>query len=512
MSTMDKINELNNRRQIIEIGGGESKISKVHAEGNSTARERIEYLLDSNSFVEVGAFMKHRSTDFNMSNKETPADGVVIGYGTIEGRLVYVYSQDSTVLGGSVGEIHGKKIASIYEMAIKMGAPIIGLLDSEGLRLQESTDALEGYGSVFLKQTIASGVIPQIVAVLGDCAGGASFIPGLADFTFMTSEKSKLFLNSPNVIEDKKSDFNQIATANIHSEKSGNVNFVCENEENCMLKIRQLVEFLPSNNMEDAPLFNTTDDLNRVSEELNSLIPLDLNAEFDIKDVVKQIADNNDFFEVSKDFAKNMVVGFVRLNGGTVGIVGNQSIEKEGKIDGDACIKAAKFVKFCDAYNIPIITLTDVAGFSTSIEEEQNGISGKASILIHAFADATVPKINIIVRKAFGSAYVLMNSKHIGADIVLAWPSTQISVMNADSAVRIMFSDEINSSKEADILISEKTTMFEQNQSSPYAAASRGYIDDIIEPSSTRKRVIAAIEMLISKKENRPTKKHSTIL
>lgn len=509
---MDKINELITRRQQIELGGGEAAVGKVHADGKMSARERIEQLLDSSSFVEVGAFIKHRSTDFNMAEKEAPADGVITGYGTVEGRLVYVFSQDPSVLGGSVGEMHGKKISNIYDLAMKMGAPVIGLYDSAGLRLQEATDGLEGYGLLYLKQSVASGVIPQIGVVLGDCAGGASFVTGISDFTFMGGKNAKIFVNSPNAMEGKDVTFDSIATAAVHEEKSGIADFAYESEEECLQQVRVLLGFLPSNNMEDAPLYDNGDDLNRVSEELNEIIPEDAFEEFDVKAVIGAVADQNQFLEVKSGYGKSLVTGFIRLNGATVGIVANQTLENQGYLDARSVKKGAEFVYFCDAFNISVVSFTDVPGFLASVCEEIHGIAKESGRFAYAWANATVPKVNIIIRKAYGSAYVNMNSKHIGADLVFAWPSAQISVMNSDSAVRIMYSEEIANSQDASTVIDEKISEFESMQSSPYAAASRGYVDDVIEPAATRKRVIAALEMLLSKRENRPAKKHGSVL
>lgn len=492
MSTMDKINDLNNRRQVIEQGGNNAGLSK--------ARERINLLLDPGSFVEVGAFVKHRSTDFNMVQKDAPADGVVTGHGTINGRLVYVYSQDGSVLGGSVGEMHAKKIANVYDMAMKMGAPVIHLLDSAGLRLQEATDGLQGYGEIFLQQTIASGVIPQISIVLGDCAGGASIIPGLTDFTFMVKDGAKLFVNSPNTM-DKSANFDSIGSASIHSEKTGIVDIVAENEEECFAHVRLLVDMLPLNNVEDAPIYELSDDLNRTSENLNL-------GEQDLLTIIGELADNGQFLETKKSYGVAITTGFVRLYGSTVGIVGN----KESHMDVDSCEKAASFINICDAFNIPVVSLTNVEGYVGSVEEEQKGLSKAIAKLTYAFANATVPKINVIVGTAYGSAYVAMNSKHIGADMVYAWPNASISVMNSDSAVRIMYADEIKASKAADEVIKDKVNEFNEVQASPYAAASRGYIDDIIEPANTRKHLLVALEMLISKRDQRPAKKHGTLL
>ncbi len=510
MSQLNMINELSNRRQSIEKGGGDAAIKKIHAQGMLTARERLSHLLDENSFVEVGAFIQARATDFNLSEKETPADGVVTGYGTIEGRLVYAFSQDATVLGGALGEMHAKKIANLYDMAMKMGAPIIALLDSSGIRLQESTDALNGFGDLFYKQTLASGVIPQITAVLGQCGGGASMIPALSDFVFMTAQTAKLFVNSPNALNSKTETFESMASAKFHSKETGLVDMVAEDDTSCLQQIRMLMDILPSNNIEEAPILESGDDLNRISEDLNTILPQEADGDYDVKSIIAALADNAAFIELKADYGTSVVTGFARLNGLTVGIVANQSFNGESRLTSSGCEKASKFVSLCDAFNISILTLTDVQGFAATLEEEKTGLSKYSSKLLYSFAHATVPKVNVILRKAFGTAYICMNSKHVGADFVYAWPTASISMMDAKSAVSIMYADEIEASDNVDI-VTVKTEEFEALQASPYAAASRGYVDDIIEPAATRKRIIAAFEMLYSKRETRPAKKHGTV-
>lgn len=507
MSIQDQINELANRRNLIELRSGEASIKKIHAEGKLTARERIDTLLDTNTFVEVGAFVKQRATDYNLNEKETPADGVVTGYGAVDGRLVYVYSQDATVLGGALGEMHAKKIAAVYDLALKMGAPIIALIDSAGLRLQEATDALEGFGSLFLKQSIASGVIPQITAILGSCGGGASVIPSLSDFTFMTTKNTKLFVNSPNALDDQSASFESYASAEFHATTTGIVDFLCDTDEACLNSMRFLISMLPANNSENSPEFEPTDDINRETESLNEIVGKGIDA----KQIIATIADSNEVVEVKTAYAKEVVTSFVRLHGSTVGVIGNQTVHNEGKLTSAGCEKITSFVKFCDAFNIPLITLTDVTGFEATVAEEKAGLSKAVAGMTFAFASATVPKVNLIVNRAYGSAYVSQNSKHIGADFVFAWPNAMISVMEASSAVRIMYSEEIAASSVADQLIIERTNEFARSQASPYSAASRGYIDDIIPPAATRKRLIAALEMLFTKRAFGPEKKHGTI-
>ena len=507
MSTFEKLNELNTRRSKIEMGGGKDSIVK-NPKGKLLARQRIKVFLDTNSFVEVGAFVTHRDTSFNLPKKETPADGVVTGFGTVDGRLVYVYSQDATVLGGSIGEMNAKKVGNIYEQALKMGAPVIGILDSTGVRLQEGLDSLAGYGEIFKYQSLASGVIPQISLVLGNSLGINSFIPALSDFVFMEQVSSKMFLNSPNTIngmEGKLTTFEQVGSAKTHSENSGLADFIFESDHTCLEAVRNLIGFLPANNLEDAPLYAMADDLNRVDESLNTIILSD-EERFNVKAVISSISDNGRFLEIKKEYAKNIVIGFARFNGYTVGIVANQSLEDKGQLDIKACDKAAGFINFCDAFNIPIITLTDTVGYKATLDEQINGITKAAAKLMHAFSNATVSKINVIIRQAFGSSYMIMNSKHIGADMVYAWPNAQISIMDPEAAISVMYADELKA-EDKDNKISD----YRQNQASPYTAAKRGYIDDIIEPALTRKYLIVALEMLESKRETRPAKKHSSI-
>ena len=502
MSNLQKISQLETRREKIQLGGGEAAISKLETAGKLTARERINRLLDINSFVEAGAFVTHRSTGFNMAAQDTPADGVVTGYGTMGGVLVYVYSQDPTVMGGSLGEMHAQKIAKVYDEAMKMGAPIIGFLDSAGIRLQESIDALEGYGVIFRKQSLASGVIPQVTIITGDCAGGAGSIPGLSDFTFMVSKNARLFLNSPNTFDQANVKFDQIATADVHTTKSGLAHFAYDTEDECINMVKMLMSYLPSNNLEDAPVYTSNDDLNRENQEIDS---------FNIQGIIQTIADDSQFFEIQKNFAPNIKIGFIRLNGGTIGLIANESEHKEGKLDIQGANKVSRFVNFCDGFNIPVLTLTDVDGFVSEVEGEAAGILGASAKMINSFAKATVPKVNVLIGKAYGSAYVAMNSKHIGADVVYAWPTASIGIMPAESAVHIMYGEEIMKSSDQVALKQEKINEFEEMQSSPYAVAAKGYIDDIIDPATTRKRVIAAFEVLSSKSEYRPAKKHPTL-
>ena len=472
----------------------------------SLASSRIASLLDENSFVEVGGYITARSTDFNLQNTETPGDGVITGYGVIDGNLVFVYSQDASVLGGTIGEMHAKKITTIYDMALKMGAPVIGLLDCAGLRLQEATDALNAFGLIYQKQAMASGVIPQITAVFGTCGGGLALVPGMTDFTFMESEKAELFVNAPNALAGNTKEKCNTASAKFQSEESGLVDFSGTQDE-ILEQIRALVSMLPANNEDDASYEDCTDDLNRVCENL-------ANAASDTSILVSNIADDQVFVEVKAGYAKDMVTGFIRLNGSTVGVVANRC-EVTGE-DGEVsesfdtvlstrgAYKAADFITFCDAFEIPVLSFTNVTGFDATTSSEK-GIAKAVSKLTYAFANATVPKVNVIIGKAFGTAYVAMNSKSIGADVTFAWNQAQIGMMDAQLAAKIMYADENIS------VINEKAAEYAALQSSALSAAKRGYVDYIIEAEDTRKYVIGAFEMLFTKREDRPSKKHGTV-
>ena len=476
-----------------------------NATENSASR-RIATLLDEGSFVEIGGAVTARSTTFNLQEKAAPSDGVITGYGVIDGNLVYVYSQDADVLGGALGEMHAKKIARIYDMAMKMGAPVIGLIDCAGLRLQEATDALEAFGSLYHKQALASGVIPQVTAIFGMCGGGLAVVPGLTDFTFMEAKDGKLFVNSPNALEGNEISKCNTASAEYQSKTAGLVDGIGAETE-ILGQIRDLVCMLPANNEDDMSYEECTDDLNRICADI-------ANASEDTAIALAQIADNQILVETKKDYAKEMVTGFIRLNGMTVGVVANRSkvynaeAEVEAEFDSvltvDGCKKATDFVNFCDAFSIPVLTLTNVTGFAATVESEKNMASAVAK-LTYAFANATVPKVNVIVGKAFGSAYVSMNSKSVGADLVYAWPTAEIGMMDAKLAAQIMYADA-----DAETL-NEKAAEYKELQSSPNSAAARGYVDAIIEPADTRKYVIGAFEMLFTKREDRPAKKHGTV-
>lgn len=479
----------------------------------NSARARIAGLLDENSFVEIGGMVTARNTDFNLKQMDTPSDGVVTGYGVIDNMLVYVYSQDASVLNGTMGEMHAKKIGNLYDMAMKMGAPIIGLIDCAGLRLQEAVDGLNAFGEIYMKQTLASGVIPQITAIFGSCGGGLSLVPALADFTFMETEKGKLFTTAPNAIAENSKDKCDSASAVFQSEETGNVDGI-GTEAEILGKIRNLVVLLPQNNEEEANEAPSTDDLNRVCENMEG-------ATQDPAIALSLISDNQVYFEVKENYAKDMVTAFIQLDGITVGAVANRAklYDNEGNaveefdavLSPKGCEKAAEFVNFCDAFQIPVLTLTNVEGFASCCVCAEKKMAKAAAKLTYAFANATVAKVNVVTGKAFGSAYNVMNSKAIGADMVFAWPGAKIGMMNAESAVKIMYAEEVKEAEKPAAFIREKAAEYEELQGSAAAAAKRGYVDTIIESQDTRKYVIGAFEMLYSKREERPFKKHGTV-
>ena len=467
-----------------------------------SAGDRINALLDDSSFVEIGAYVTARSTDFNMQEKDSPKDGVITGYGVINGKLVYVYSQDTSVLGGAVGEMHAKKIAKVYDMAMKVGAPVIGLIDCAGIRLQEATDAMTAFGRLYMKQTMASGVIPQITGIFGTCGGGSALIPALSDFTFMTADGSKLFVNSPNALNNNYEGKLDTATASYLSNNTNMVSAVYEDDAAVLAEIRNLIDILPSNNG-DEEIAECNDDLNRTIANLDSF-------KDDARAVIQNIADNNIFFEANKDYAKEMVVGFIRLDGQTVGCVANQIKDGNSKLTAEGAYLAADFVRFCDSFNIPVITFVNTNGFVATVDNERR-IADAAAKLTYSFADATVPKVTVVMGDAFGTAYTVMNSKSIGADMVYAWPTAKIGTMDPEMAVKIMYDAEIAASDDKVAKLAELKKEYTELQSSAMAAAKRGYIDDIIEPDATRKRVIAALDMLFTKEDVRPFKKHGTV-
>lgn len=514
MATMDKINDLNAKKQKVALGGGADRIKKQHESGKKTARERIQMLMDPNSFVEMDAFVETRSIEFGMQQKKVPGDGVVTGYGTVNGRLVYVSSQDFTVIGGSLGEMHAAKITKVMDMAMKMGAPFISVNDSGGARIEEGIDALSGFGEIFRRNTIASGVIPQISVIMGPCAGGAVYSPAITDFVFMVDKTSQMFITGPQVIKAVTGEdvsFEQLGGAGTHNSISGVAHFRSASEEDCMRDIKRLLSFLPDNNLSDSELVDSTDDVNRLAAELNAIIPDDSNKPYDMKQVITAVVDNGDFLEVLEGFARSIITGFGRVNGRSVGIIANQPQVNAGVLDVDSSDKAARFVRFCDAFNIPVVTFTDVPGYLPGVKQEHSGIIRHGAKLLFAFSEATVPKINIIVRKAYGGAYIAMNSKHLGADMVLAWPTAEIAVMGPDGAANIIFKKDIQEAQDPVQCRNDKIAEYRDKFSNPYVAASRGYVDDVIEPAETRIRLASALEMLTSKRETRPAKKHGNI-
>jgi len=513
MSNHHAIEKLNERRARTRLGGGAERIAAQHNKGRLTARERLDLLLDKGSFREVDSFVVHRTEDFGLDEQLFPGDSVVTGWGLIEGRLVYVFSQDFTVLGGSLGEVHAEKICKIMDMAMKNGAPVVGLNDSGGARIQEGVVALAGYADIFLRNTLASGVVPQISAIMGPCAGGAVYSPALTDFIFMVKNSSYMFVTGPDVVKavtHEEVSFEGLGGASVHSEKSGVCHVAADSEADTLYLIRKLLGYLPQNNMEDPP-FVPGDDPLRMDEALNSIIPGDAGKPYDIKEVIQLIVDNGQFFEIHENYAQNIVVGFARLGGHSVGIVANQPAVLAGVLDIDASEKGARFVRFCDSFNIPIITFEDVPGFLPGTIQEHHGIIRSGAKLLYAYCEATVPKLTIITRKAYGGAYCVMSSKHIRSDVNLAWPSAEIAVMGPDGAVNIIFRREIEKAEDPAARKAELVASYREKFASPYAAAERGYVDDVIEPKETRPRLINALEMLSNKRDASPAKKHGNI-
>ena len=514
MDKVDKIGLLREKLAQVEQGGGAEKIAKQHDAGKMTARERIQALFDENSFVEIDTFVETRSIDFDMQKKKVPGDGVVTGYGSIDGRLVFVAAQDFTVIGGSLGEMHAAKITKVMDMAMKMGAPFISINDSGGARIEEGIDALKGFGDIFYRNTLASGVIPQISVIMGPCAGGAVYSPAITDFIFMVDKTSQMFITGPQVIKSVTGEdvtFEKLGGAETHNSISGVAHFRSSSEKECIEQIKKLISYLPDNNLSDVPIVPTQDDINRITDNLVDIIPQDSNKPYDMMEIITSVVDNGDFFEIQKDFAKNIIIGFGRMNGGTVGIVANQPKVAAGVLDVNSSDKAARFVRFCDAFNIPIITFTDVPGYLPGVGQEHSGVIRHGAKLLYAFSEATVPKINVIVRKAYGGAYIAMNSKHLGADMVFAWPSAEIAVMGPEGAANIIFKKDIAAADDPMETRKRLIEEYREKFSNPYVAASRVYVDDVIDPATTRIRLISALEMLASKRENRPAKKHGNI-
>ncbi|MBL7075667.1 methylmalonyl-CoA carboxyltransferase [candidate division KSB1 bacterium] len=511
---MDKIEQLRELREKARMGGGKERIEKQHAKGKLTARERLDLLLDEGSFEEVDMFVAHRCTDFGLEKQKIMGDGVVTGHGRIDGRLVYVFSQDFTVFGGSLSEAHGEKICKIMDMAMKMGAPVIGLNDSGGARVQEGVVSLGAYANIFLRNTLASGVIPQISAIMGPCAGGAVYSPAITDFIFMVKKTSYMFVTGPKVVktvthEDVSSE--GLGGSEAHGVKSGVSHFSCENEPHTLEKIRKLIGFIPQNNLEEPPILPCEDDKNRQDEKLLTIVPYSPTKPYDMKEIITKVVDNEDFFEVHEHFAPNIVVGFARLNGRSVGIIANQPAVLAGCLDINSSKKGARFIRFCDAFNIPIITFEDVPGFLPGTDQEWGGIITSGAKLLYAYCEATVPKLTVITRKAYGGAYDVMNSKHIRGDVNLAWPTAEIAVMGPKGAVEIVFQKEIQKAADPEALEEQKIIEYTEKFANPYVAAARGYIDDVIEPHQTRPRLIRALEMLQTKVDLNPKKKHGNI-
>ncbi len=512
--SVDKIKDLQDRLEGIQQGGGADRIGKQHKSGKLTARERINLLMDPASFVEIDAFVKHRCTEFGMETMEAPAEGVVTGYGTVDGRLVYVYAQDFTVVGGSLGEMHAKKICKVLDLALKMGAPVVGMNDSGGARIQEGVDALSGFGDIFYRNTIASGVIPQISVIMGPCAGGAVYSPALTDFVFMVDKTSQMFITGPQVIKavtGEEVSAEELGGAMTHNRTSGVAHFISPDDKACIEEIKRLLSFLPSNNLETAPVVLCEDDLNRMDEALNSIIPNSPNKPYDMKEIIRSIVDNGDFFEVQPYYAMNIITGFARINGSSIGIIANQPKVLAGCLDIDASDKAARFIRTCDAFNIPLLSLVDVPGFLPGTNQEYGGIIRHGAKMLYAYSEATVPKVTVIVRKAYGGAYIAMCSRHLGADMVYAWPMAEIAVMGPDGAANIIFKKDIEGAENPAAARAEKIQEYKDKFATPYIAASRGYVDDVIEPAATRQRLANAFEMLSSKRESRPSKKHGNL-
>jgi len=512
----DRLDELRKLNAEAEAGGGAERREREHKAGKLSARERIDLLLDEGTFEELDKFVRHHCQDFGMEDQRPPGDGFVTGYGRIDGRLVYVFAQDFTVFGGSLSEANALKITKIMDLAMRQGAPVIGLNDSGGARIQEGVMSLAGYAEIFLRNTLASGVIPQISAVLGPCAGGAVYSPAITDFIFMTRETSYMFVTGPDVIKTvthEEVTKHELGGAMTHNSKSGVAHFIARDDADCLAMIRELVSYLPSNNLEDPPRHASGDPWDRAHPALNTIVPEDPQKPYDIKDVIHAVADDGEFFEVHEHFAKNIVVGFARFDGRPAGIVANQPAFLAGVLDIDASVKGARFVRFCDAFNIPLITFEDVPGFLPGTQQEFGGIIKHGAKLLFAFAEATVPKITVITRKAYGGAYCVMASKHIRTDINYAWPTAEIAVMGPEGAVNIVYKRELDraSESEREKLRREKIEDFRERFANPYVAAERGYIDAVIEPAQTRAKIITALRSLENKRDTNPKKKHGNI-
>jgi propionyl-CoA carboxylase beta chain len=507
---MKILQELERRRAAARLGGGENRIAAQHAKGKLTARERIELLLDEGSFEEYDMFVTHRTTGFGMGDTRPPGDGVVTGWGTINGRIVYVFSQDFTVLGGSVSETHGAKICKIMDMAMKTGAPVIGINDSGGARIQEGVGSLAAYGEVFQRNIMASGVVPQISLIMGPCAGGAVYSPAMTDFIFMVKDSSYMFVTGPDVVKtvtNEQVTAEELGGATTHTRKSSVADGAFEDDVEALAEVRRLVDFLPLNNREKPPVRPFFDDPDRIDESLDTLIPANPNQPYDMKELILKVADEGDFFEIQEDYARNIITGFIRIEGSTVGVVANQPMVLAGVLDIDSARKAARFVRFCDAFEIPILTFVDVPGFLPGTGQEYAGVIKHGAKLLFAFGEATVPKVTVITRKAYGGAYVVMSSKHLQGDINYAWPTAEIAVMGAKGAVEILHRADLGDTEKT----AELTKAYEENFANPFKAAERGFIDEVIQPRSTRRRVARAFAALKRKRLEMPWKKHDNI-
>ncbi|RSK30894.1 acyl-CoA carboxylase subunit beta [Bhargavaea beijingensis] len=513
MDIYEKINELYDRKREIELGGGDDKIDRQHEKGKLTARERIDLLLDKGTFVELNPFVTHRTRDFGMDKMKGPGDGVVTGYGKVNGRPVYLFSQDFTVFGGALGEMHAMKIANVMDLAAKNGAPFIGRNDSGGARIQEGVVSLDGYGEIFYRNAVYSGVIPQISVILGPCAGGAVYSPAITDFVFMTDNTSQMFITGPKVIETvtgEKISSEDLGGSKVHNAISGNAHFRAASEEEVLADVRRLLSYLPQNNEEMPPRLEA-DAANDDRPELVDIVPFETIRPYDVRKVIDQVVDADSFMEVQPEFARNIVVGLARIKGETVGLVCNQPKVMAGGLDIDSSDKAARFIRFCDSFNIPIITFEDVTGFFPGIKQEHGGIIRHGAKILYAYSEATVPKMTVILRKAYGGAYVALNSKSIGADIVYAWPNAEIAVMGPQGAANIIFAREIANSDDPEATRAAKIEEYKEKFANPYVAASHGMVDDVIDPRETRIKLIQALEMMRNKKEERPKKKHGNI-
>ena len=514
MDTIERLEYLKKLRAEAKLGGGQKRIDKLHSQGRMTARERIDLLLDGGSFEEFDMFKTHRCTDFGMDQQKFPGDGVVTGHGTIDGRIVYVFAQDFTVLGGSLSETFAEKICKIMDLAAKNGAPVIGLNDSGGARIQEGIESLAGYTDIFLRNVMSSGVIPQISAIFGPCAGGAVYSPALTDFVVMVKNNSYMFLTGPKVVKSVTHEdvtVEELGGADMHSSRSGVSDFAAETGADAIAYIRKLISFLPQNNMEDPPMQPCADPPERRSEELNTIIPTNPNEAYDMKDIILATVDNGDFFEVKEKFAPNIVVGFGRYNGRSVGIVANQPAHYSGVLDIDSSVKGARFVRFCDCFNIPVVTFVDVPGFLPGTAQEYGGVIRNGAKILYAYAEATIPKVTVITRKAYGGAYCVMSSKHLRGDINYAWPTAEIAVMGAKGAVEVLYGRQSKQEEDPEKFLQEREQEYQDTVANPYVAAERGYIDDIIEPARTRIRIINALKIVENKRDTNPMKKHGNI-